>query len=242
MSSTGKECGRGRSARLLLLAAAAVLAASPLRAGDGPFTLILKGNLTTSSLIYVTPEAADPVEQGNTFDLTGTFGYGAELRYRFPESNLALGISTDFIRSRGSSTLNGTLIPTQDGYTAVPVEMTGYFIIPLSGEYFGVYMGGGAGVYFGNRTYSIAGVEAATVSNTPGFAIHVLGGISYRFWGSFRGTFEMKFRDLQFQSVDVFNTRVIRYRDTIVQVSTQPFTSRVETDGIVLQVGIAFSF
>jgi hypothetical protein len=242
MSSTGKHFARRRSAKLLLFVAAAALAVSPLRAGDGPFTLILKGNLTTSSLIYVTPDAADPVQQGNTFNLTGTFGYGAEIRFRFPETNLALGISTDYIRSSGSSTLNGTSIPTQDGYTAIPVEMTGYFIIPLSGEYFGVYMGGGAGVYFGNRTYSIAGIEAASVNNTPGFAIHVLGGISYRFWGSFQGTFEMKFRDLQFQSEDAFTTRVIRYRDTIINVSTQPFNSRVETDGIVLQIGIAFTF
>lgn len=218
------------------------LTAAPLRAGDGPFTIILKGNLTTSSLIYVTPDAADPVARGITFDMTGAFGYGAEIRFRLPETNLALGLSTDYIKSSGTSTLSGTRIPTQDGYTAIPVELTGYFIIPLSGEQFGVYMGGGAGMYFGSRTYSLAGVEAATVDNTPGFAIHVLGGISYRFADGLRGMFEMKFRDLQFESVDAFSTRVIRYQDTIINVSTQPFKSRIETDGIIFQIGIAYSF
>ena len=242
ISSTGSDRRRGKGVRLLLLVATGALAASPLRAGDGPFSIILKGNLTTSSLIYVSPDAVDPVAQGNTFDLTGAFGYGAEIRYRIPETSLALGLSADYIRSRGAGSLNGTTIPTQDGYTAIPVEMTGYFIIPLSTESFGVYMGGGAGMYFGSRTYSLAGVEAAPVQNTPGFAIHVLGGISYRFLNSFQGLFEMKFRDLQFESVNAFNTRVIRYQDTIINVSTQPFKSRVETDGIIFQIGIAYTF
>ncbi|HTY60542.1 MAG TPA: hypothetical protein VMF59_17085 [Bacteroidota bacterium] len=227
---------------LLLVAAAAMIAAPPLHAGDGPFSVILKGNLTTSSLIYVTPDASDPVAQGNTFDLTGTFGYGAEIRYRFPETSLALGFSADYIRSRGTGSLNGTRIPIEDGYTAIPVELTGYFIIPLSGEYFGVFMGGGAGMYFGSRRYVLAGVEAPSVQNTPGFAIHVLGGISYRFLNSFQGVFEMKFRDLQFQSVNQFASRVIRYQDTVINVSTAPFNSRVETDGIIFQIGIAFNF
>jgi hypothetical protein len=52
----------------------------------------------------------------------------------------------------------------------------------------------------------------------------------------------MKFRDLQFQSTDVFTTRVIRYGDTVINVSTQPFNSRVETDGVVFQIGIAYTF
>jgi hypothetical protein len=70
----------------------------------------------------------------------------------------------------------------------------------------------------------------------------VLGGISYRFLNSFQGLFEMKFRDLQFESVNAFNTRIIRYQDTIINVSTQPFKSRVETDGIIFQIGIAYTF
>jgi hypothetical protein len=242
MSFTGSDRRRGRGVRLLLVVATAALAAAPLRAGDGPFSVILKGNLTTSSLIYVTPDAADPVAKGNTLDLTGTFGYGAEIRFRFPETSLALGLSTDYIRSRGAGTLSGTSIPTEDGYFAIPVELTGYFIIPLSGEYFGVYMGGGAGMYFGSRRYSLAGIEAATVENTPGFAIHVLGGISYRFLNSFQGMFEMKFRDLQFESVNAFNTRSIRYKDTVINVGTLPFKSRVETDGVIFQIGIAYTF
>lgn len=233
----GTRCGRGILVLLPLL-----IAPAALRAGDGPFALVLNGNLTTSSLIYVSPDAPDPVEQGTTFDLSGAFGYGAEIRYRLPESNFAFGLGADYLSSSGTSTLAGTGIPTKDGYTAYTVELTGYFILPLSGERFGVYMGGGGGTYFGNRTYSVAGVEAASVENTPGFAIHVVGGISYTFLEGLQGLFEMKFRDLQFSSVSAFRVPAIRYEDTVINVGTAPFNSRVETDGIVFQLGIAYSF
>jgi hypothetical protein len=190
---------------------AGLVAPARVRAQEGGLSVIVKGNLTTSSLVFVSPDAADPTMRGNTFDLTGTFGYGVEVRYRIPETSLAIGLSTDVIRSRGASTLEGTGIPVTDGYDAIPIELTGYFIIPFSGQYFGVYMGGGAGVYFGSRSYTLGGVEAASIQSTPGFAIHVLGGISYRFLDSFQGIFEMKFRDLQFQSVNAFTTPAIRY-------------------------------
>ncbi|HTO94776.1 MAG TPA: hypothetical protein VMM80_10370, partial [Bacteroidota bacterium] len=139
-------------------------------------------------------------------------------------------------------TLNGTLIPTKDGYTAFTVELTGYFILPLSGQRFGVYMGGGGGMYFGRREYSLAGVEAASIDNTPGFAIHVVGGISYMFLDGLQGSFEMKFRDLQFTSVNAFRSPAIRFEDTIINVGTTPFRSRVETDGIVFNLGLSYSF
>lgn len=242
---TGATCSTGRSAargRRILVLLPLLVAPAALRAGDGPFAVVLKGNLTTSSLIYVTPDAPDPVEQGNTFTLSGAFGYGAEIRYRLPESNIALGLGADYLSSSGTSTLNGTAIPTKDGYTAYTVELTAYFILPLSGERFGIYMGGGGGMYFGNRTYSLAGVEAASVENTPGFAIHVVGGISYTFIEGLQGLFEMKFRDLQFSSVSAFNVPAVRYEDTVINVGTTPFRSRVETDGIVFQLGISYSF
>ena len=237
--STGRLAAAGRRALLLL---PVLFAPCALRAGEGPFSVVFKGNLTTSSLIYVTPDAPDPVEQGNTFSLSGAFGYGAEVRYRLPESNIAFGLGADYLSSSGTSTLNGTLIPTKDGYTAFTVELTGYFILPLSGQRFGVYMGGGGGMYFGRREYSLAGVEAASIDNTPGFAIHVVGGISYMFLDGLQGSFEMKFRDLQFTSVNAFRSPAIRFEDTIINVGTTPFRSRVETDGIVFNLGLSYSF
>lgn len=200
--------------------------------------------MTTSSQLFLNPDAADIVAQTQSLALTDFFGVGAEVKYRLPETNIAVGISADYIRARATSAISAfprRSIPTEDGYTVIPVEFTGYFIIPFSGENFGVYMGGGSGLYFGYRTYRLGDTEAPVVSKKPGFGIHVLGGVSFRFWGPLEAVFEMKFRDLQFETENAFPSSPVRYNGTVVNVSTRPFKSRTQTDGIVFQLALAFS-
>jgi hypothetical protein len=221
-----------------------VIAAPSSKAGGGRFSVLLKGNLTTSSQLFLNPDAADLVAQTQSLALTDFFGIGAEAKYRLAEMNIAFGLSVDYIRARATSAIVAyprNSIPTEDGYTVIPVEATGYFIIPFSGETFGVYMGGGAGMYFGYRSYRLGNTDAQTVDRKPGFGIHVLGGFSYRVWGPLEAVFEMKFRDLQFESVNAFTASPVRYNNTVVNVSTKPFKSRIQTDGIVFQLALAFS-
>ena len=129
----------------------------------------------------------------------------------------------------------------EDGYRAIPVELTGYFMIPFSTKKVGIFIGGGAGLYFGKRTYRLAGVEAPVVESSPGFGIHVLAGLSYSFtpWISLVG--EMKFRDLQFTSSNAFSVPQITYNGAVITVGQEPFASRVNTDGIVFQLGVAYT-
>jgi hypothetical protein len=122
------------------------------------------------------------------------------------------------------------------------VEATAYFLIPVSGPIFGVYMGGGVGLYTGRRIYSIAGVDAGTTDYGQGFGIHVLGGFSFQFNNWFSLNAEMKFRDLQFNTTNAFSVSRIRYQSATVNVSQTPFESQVHTDGIVFQLGAAISF
>lgn len=239
---TGEVPFTGRFAPCALLGVLLCVGACLARSGDMPFWVIVKGNLTTSSQIFLNPDALDAVARSQSFQVTNFYGTGAEIRYRIPESNVAIGFSTEYVRARGLSTLEGTDIPLEDGYIVVPLEATGYFTIPFSGERFGVFMGGGAGAYFGRRIYRVGGVEAHLVDSTPGFAIHVLGGVSYRFWDMIDALFEMKFRDLQFQSVNAFTQSSLLSNGVAVNVSTVPFKSRVETDGIVFQIGLALRF
>jgi hypothetical protein len=228
-----------------VLCALLLAASARSDAGDHRFTVLLKGNLTTSSQLFLNPDAADIIAQTQSLALTDFFGIGAEVKYRLPETNIALGISADYIRARATSSILAfprRSIPTEDGYTVIPVEFTGYFIIPFSGETFGVYMGGGGGFYFGYRRYRLGDTEAPVVSKKPGFGIHVLGGVSVRFWGPLEADFEMKFRDLQFESENAFPSSPVRYNGTVINVSTKPFKSRTQTDGIVFQLALAFNF
>jgi len=215
------------------------------QAEDKPFSVSLKGNFTTASQLFPQPNSPDEVQRAQFFSLRDIWGVSVELRYRIPETDLAVALSADYLRTTRTSSIRlseNRQVPVEDGYRVVPVEVTGYFLIPLSSDPFGVYMGGGAGAYFGRRLYSIGGIEAPTVDRTIGFGIHVLSGVSYRFTERISVVAEMKFRDLQFTSVNRFDIPTIQYGTIVLPVSTEPFDSRVHTDGIIFQLGVVVAF
>ncbi len=222
---------------------AMILCAIPrAEAQERRLMLILKGDITTSSQLFLHPDAPDPILRAQSLNLTDLLGVGLEARYRFPESNVAIGLSSEYVRGTASDpilTNSGQSIPVDDGYQVIPLELTGYFIIPASGPTFGIFMGGGAGVYFGHRSYRIAGVEAAATAARAGFGIHVLGGVSYNVKDWLSLTAEMKFRDLQFTSTNAFSTSQVLYNSTLVPLPVAPFSSSVHTDGMVFQLGAA---
>ncbi len=224
-----------------VLASAACL----LQAQERPFTIVVKGNLSTQSEIFLNPTSPDPVARAQSILVEDFPGVSVELQYHLPGMNIALGLSADRISVRTSQPITVSFreqVPAEDGYIAFPVELTGYFIIPASGEMFKIFMGGGFGVYPGTRKYSIAGVEAGALDNSPGYGIHVLGGLSVHLTGWFSLVAEMKFRDLQFRSTNAFAVSHIPYGSTTVNVSQTPFASTIHTDGIVFQIGAGFSF
>jgi hypothetical protein len=208
-------------------------------------SVALHGHLTTASRLFTNPNSADVFQRSAYFSLEDFIGYGIEVRYQLPEENIALGISADYIRTTvGQSVRISTSnsIPVEDGYRVIPVELTGYFIIPVSGQTFGVFMGGGIGGYFGRRLYKFGNAEASTTDVGRGFGIHVLGGLSYRFTAWFSLNAEMKFRDLQFQTTNQFATSTTIYNGTLIPLNRAPFDARVHTDGVVFQLGTVFHF
>jgi hypothetical protein len=247
LKTTG-TCSSGRNRRtrsLALVALCGLTCSSPLRGAENIFSAIMKGNFTTSSQIFPNPSVADPVLRSESFMVGDFFGASLELRYQIPETRIAIGVSADYIRARSSDNsfaFPQEVIPVEDGYDVIPVEVTGYFLIPVSSGSFGVFMGGGAGGYFGRRVYSIGGTAAPATSSIPGFGIHVLGGVSFQFSRHLSLIAEMKFRDLQFETTNAFTVTRINYRGTLINVSRTPFESSVHTDGIVFQLGAAFGF
>ncbi len=232
-----------RGVWLLLLAG--MMAVIPASAQEHPWTLIANGILTSSSQIYYNPYSADPILRSQYLELSGFFGYGLELKYQIPESHVAFGLSVDRGNARNTAPLSGYLdqtIPVDDGYSVIPVELSGYFLIPISGNTFSLFMGGGTGVYFGKRIYAIGGTDADLVSTSPGFGIHVLAGASFRFTERLSVVGQMKFRDVQFESTNQFSATPILYEGTQIRVSRTPFTSSIHTDGIVFQLGLGVSF
>lgn len=211
-------------------------------AQEGDLSVALKANLTTSSRLFTDPNSPDAFARSQYLAIEDFFGYGVEVRYQLPESNVALGFSADYIRATNNRSVSivSTVVPIEDGYRVIPVELTGYFLIPLSGPTFGVYMGGGVGAYFGSRLYKVGDTEAPTTSAERGFGIHVLGGVSYRFTGWFSLEAEMKFRDLQFKTSNRFRSSTVIYKGAIIPVDQ--LDASVHTDGVVFQLGTVFNF
>lgn len=213
--------------------------------GNGSISIIVKGNLTVGSRLFPNPTSIDPVARAQSVEFDSFFGLGGEVRYRLPGSNIAIGLSTDYITCRQSRSIIASgrvAVPTQNGFTIIPLELTGYFYIPVTDGPFRVFIGGGVGMYFGERDSSLAGVSAKSSPGKPGYGIHVLGGISYQFTSFFSLSIEMKFRDAQFEATNVFEQDRIPYRDLVVPVSRTPFVSSIHADGMILQLGGAVSF
>ena len=231
--------------RMILFSGAILfLAALPatVKAGDTNFSVSLKGNFTTGSQLFPNPNSPDEIKRAQFFPIEDFFGYGVEVQYKIPETNLAVGLSADYIRATTTRSTGLLAVPVKDGYRVIPIELTGYFNIPVSGPTFGVYMGGGAGAYFGRRIYEIADVQAQTTDVGHGFGIHVLGGVKYRFTDWFGLNVEMKFRDLQFKTTNQFSTSSVMYNGNTVLLPQGPLASRVHTDGVIFQLGTTFSF
>jgi hypothetical protein len=220
------------------------LVASTAHAQDRSLCAIVRGNLTTGSELFPYSGSPDPVARALSFTLANFFGGGLEMRYFPPGTHLAFGLSADYLQVRSSVRPAGIPpgVPAEDGFRAIPVEATGYFLLPLSGSTFGVYMGGGVGVYFGRRLYSIAGVEAAAVEHGPGLGIHVLGGVELLLGGGVSLVGEMKFRDVQFRSTTVFPVAQTEYNGVPVALPSQPQVATIHADGVVFQIGLAFAW
>lgn len=217
---------------------------SPLYGQEQELTLVLRGTFTTEGQIYPNPTLTDPFSRSLSYVVDDALGAGAELIYRIGGSNLAFSLATEIVSATGEREMpvsGGRGIPVEDGFRAIPIEFTGYFIIPVSGRYFRFYMGGGAGMYLGRRIYRLAGTDAPAVSTRPGYGIHAIVGAGYRVteWFSILG--DLKFRDLQFESTNQFNVTQILYNGIAINVPERPFESSIHVDGMTFQLGIAFT-
>ena len=226
-----------------VMAAAATFSLTAWGQPEG-LSLIVKGTYTTSSEIFPNPGSPDPVKRSLSFMVDGFPGGGVELRYRIPGTLVAVGASVEYQHAVLTTDLAVAFrndIPVQDGYRAIPLELTGYFIIPFSTRAVQVFIGGGAGLYLGERLYELAGIGAPVVESSPGFGIHVVAGVGYALTEHISLVGGMKFRDLQFTSINAFPSSTIIYNGAAINVGTTPFESRIHTDGIVFQLGASYT-
>lgn len=210
------------------------------RAQGHLYSVSFSGGWTTSSKLFRQPGDPDEFVRSEYLPLNDLFSAGIDIRRNFETLRIQLGLSVEYI-AKTEATVDDAMIPVRDGFTAVPIELSGYFMIPIGGERSQVYMGAGAGAYFGSRNYAKALADAPTVDRKTGFGIHVLGGFQYVLNQWFALRTEVKFRDVQFETVNAFRSSTVQYLGTDVLVNSSPFESRMNIDGMILSLGLVYS-
>ncbi len=214
----------------------------------GKFSFALKGTYTSSSKLFPTPDAVQESARNHSLEFNDAFGLGFEIRHQLGGENIEVGIGVEFLSTSktGLATISGgpsrVQLPVMDGFRFIPVELSGYFIIPLNSESVKFFMGGGVGFYYGDRVYRVVNRTAQRVENQVAFGIHVLTGLDYFVTRGFSVRGELKFRDPQFDMTSKFTDSDVEYAGRTYRLSQQPFTSKVNLDGLVINVGIALNF
>lgn len=198
-------------------------------AGGYKSSIFLKGLYITSSKIYSHPDASDFILRSKHLPIENIFGGGVDFRINLASAKIQLGLSVDYI----SKTQKNDLQKTEDGFTTIPVELTGYFYIPITNSDIFIFMGTGGGLYYGERKYSLNNIDAHILDKKFGFGIHVLGGVDYLVYRNFVLRTQLKFRDLYFRTTNQF---------VASDIDEKPFVSQVNVDGMIVEFGIVFTF
>jgi opacity protein-like surface antigen len=134
------------------------------------------------------------------------------------------------------------LIPVRDGYYTIPIECSGYFPIPIGTPELQVYMGAGLGMYFGSRFYEYGGASTEIVQRKIGYGIHILSGVEIAVSPALSLRTEIKFRDIQFETVNRFTSFSSLFNGNPIPLDQDALSSRISIDGMTLNLGIAYHF
>ena len=183
-------------------------------------------------------------------ELKGGYGFGGELTFnpRFNEVDLVFYLSSEYLKVKDDELImrfeNDTAVSNVkfiEEYDILPLEAGLKWHLPVSTERFRVFIGGGAGLYFGNRTRTIGPYKTSPVSRKPGFSMNVMAGMEYFFQRNLSLDFEFKFREATFDSKDEFEVDQVTINGNVYDMGN-PVYSRVLVDGTRLSLGVKYHF
>ena len=199
------------------------------------------------------PRSADPIEREATINLNGGYGYGAELNYEPPLFDLGLVfyLSTEYFRSRTNELVmrltnveNTAQVRINEDYSIIPVEAGIKWSLPVSTDNFKIYIGGGGGIYFGDRTRTMQDLTSYNIGKQAGFSLNILSGLEYYIARNLSANFELKFRDVleaSFEAESAFNKNVMIINGTQYGIES-PFYTKFIVDGVRLSAGLKYQF
>jgi len=210
------------------------------------FSLKVNGTYISSTELQNDINSSNPIERDASLEMDGGFGYGAELTFdpRFGNTGIKFFVSSEYFSHeqtdlyfRIADDSNIYAIRFEEHFSFFPIEAGIKWDLPVSGENLKIYIGGGAGVYFGNRKRYMGGVESATNGTEPGYSLNILSGIEFYMARNLSAAFEFKFRDAYFEVESQFGSGKFPFYGL-----PNPFKSRIVVNGTVLSLGLKYNF
>lgn len=205
-------------------------------------------NYVSSASIQNNAFSSNVIERNTFTEVKGGYGYGFSLRKKLFRDDLSFSITTEYVKivdeeqiqflQEGDEIVRARATET---LWMVPVEFSGSFILPRITENLIVYLGGGIGMYFGNREREFLNLKTETISKQSLLNLHILSGAEYFFENSVSAVFELRFREGQYEVNSAFPT------DNVVVDGTRYFfqkdyNSKIFIDGLKVSLGISYYF
>jgi len=212
--------------------------------------LIFSGsfNYVSSATIKQSPYSADIIERNSLIDVRGGYGYAFGVKTKLFRNDLFFGITGEFIRiedAEAEQTLENdssiARIRVTEVLTVTPIEFTAYFNIPSFEENLNIYLGGGIGVYMGDRVRRIQNYESETISKSLGLSLVVLSGMEYYFEKNIMAFMEMRFREGEYDVKSKFPIGTVTVRGQTYNLGRE-MNSKIFLDGLRLSVGLGYRF
>ncbi len=232
---------------IIVASNAVVLSTTTVSAGDKLFTAILRGNYTTSSKIFFSPDAPTAEQRAQFVQLEGIAGGGLELRYHWPGESFFFSLSVDYLSKSHEQMQEVAFapllrVPLTEGFHLIPVELGLHTFIPLGSENMRLSMGGGIGAYYGGRILRVAGVDAAMQNKPVKIGIHIASGFEYQVLPGIWVRGDMRFRDPELRTVNHFSEERTLYNDAEILFPRGNLTSRIDVNGMTFSLGMVVEF
>ncbi|MDH7514357.1 MAG: hypothetical protein QHI48_00575 [Bacteroidota bacterium] len=218
----------------------AVLFPIRLDAQEPPFSIKPFISIVSSAKIYTSPFSLDIEERNTTIDLDAFATYGAALSWAFSGES-RLEISAEYLET-AMSRYDNNKTEIRDGFRAAALEICPQFILPFSSRRFRLCIGGGAGIYIAVRRSSIAGIQAKADRSHPSMGILVSFGAEYVLSRHLAVNGEVRYRDPQIDTRNAFPQSNVLSNGILYPLEQRPFDARVNIDGTVYRLAIAYRF
>jgi outer membrane protein W len=213
----------------------------------GKLGIAVNAVYTTSAEIFLNPNSSNSEVRNNSFTLENIWNPGIDIRYKFT-NEFILGLNIEYV-NKTANALNLTafignqvfVFEVEDGYSAVPIELTAHYFFPFSTEDFKFMMGGGLGYYIGEFVRKFQEVELEITQRKFALGLHVSASMDYIIIENLAARFEMKFRNPQFTVTSKYSKTEIMYEGNVIELPENAFETKVDIDGLTFVFGLVLN-